>query len=63
MLQLSAVTGVPNNTPVAVHPLLVQTVTLAGAVMVGRILSAGTALITTSAEGTEVHVPLVTVNV
>ena len=37
--QLSAVVGVPNATPVAVHPVLVVAVTLAGAVIVGKTLS------------------------
>ena len=46
-LQLSAVTGVPRNTPVAVHPLLVQAVALAGAVIVGLIISG--ALVTVTA--------------
>jgi hypothetical protein len=37
--QLSAVTGVPRATPVAVHPVLVVAVTLAGQAIVGRTLS------------------------
>jgi hypothetical protein len=37
--QLSEVTGVPRTTPVAVQPVLVVAVTLAGQVIVGRILS------------------------
>ena len=38
-LQLSAVTGVPSDTPVAVHPELVTAFTVAGQVMVGATLS------------------------
>ena len=37
--QLSAVVGVPKTTPVAEHPVFVFAVTLAGAVIVGKILS------------------------
>ena len=37
--QLSAVTGVPKETPVAVQPLLVVAFTMAGAVIVGLTLS------------------------
>ena len=37
--QLSAVVGVPNETPVAVQPVLVVTETEVGAVMVGFVLS------------------------
>ncbi len=38
-VQLSAVTGVPSTTPVAVQAAFVFTVTAAGAVMVGRTVS------------------------
>ena len=37
--QLSAVVGIPKTTPVAVQAVLVVAVTLAGAVIVGKILS------------------------
>ena len=37
--QLSAVTGVPRTTPVAVQPVFVFTVTFAGAVIVGNVVS------------------------
>ena len=37
--QLSAVTGVPRTTPVALHELLASTVTLDGAVIVGLVAS------------------------
>jgi hypothetical protein len=37
--QLSAVTGVPRATPVAVHPVLVVVFTFVGQVMVGRVMS------------------------
>ena len=39
MLQLSPVVGVPNETPVAVHPVLVVVFILAGQVIVGFTLS------------------------
>ena len=39
-LQLSPVVGVPNKTPVAVHPVLVVVFILVGQVMVGFTLSA-----------------------
>ena len=45
-VQLSAVAGVPNTTPVAVQPLLVHTVTLAGAVIVGLVLSGADVTVT-----------------
>ena len=45
-VQLSAVTGIPNITPVAVHPLFVHTVTVAGAVMVGLVTSGVVAIVT-----------------
>src|SRR5258705_193933 len=48
-LQLSAVTGVPSDTPVAVHPLLVNTLTVAGQVMVGFTLLATLATLQLSA--------------
>ena len=38
-VQLSAVTGVPKTTPVAVHAVLVLTVKAAGATIVGLALS------------------------
>ena len=38
-VQLSAVTGVPSATPVAVHDAFAETVTLAGAVIEGNTLS------------------------
>ena len=39
MLQLSLVIGVPNETPVAVHPVLVTVNTVGGQVMAGLTLS------------------------
>ena len=42
MLQLSLVIGVPNETPVAVHPVLVTVNTVGGQAIVGLTLSVTT---------------------
>ena len=58
--QLSAVVGIPNETPVAVQPVLVVAETAAGAVMVGLTLSV---TVTTWVAVAVLPVPSVTVHV
>ena len=58
--QLSFVTGVPNTTPVKVHPLVNTSLTATGAVMVGKIKSV---TVTVAVPVAELPFVSVTVNV